>query len=69
MLDFTEVDRPYSQAQRRASLAESLRQSQITDGQRVFRLETDLREVLSTSAELVSASETSAFSAWSYGSP
>jgi hypothetical protein len=60
VLDFTEVLPPALQGQEEPtpSLAESLRQRQITDGQRVSRLETDLREVLSTSAELTSASET-----------
>jgi hypothetical protein len=59
VLDFTEVVPPERQedSQPTATLAESLRQGQITDGQRVYRLETDLREVLSTSAELTSASE------------
>ena len=59
VLDFTEVVPPDLQgkAQPAASLAESLRQGQITDGPRVSQLETDLREVLLTSAELTSASE------------
>jgi hypothetical protein len=48
---------PQGEASSDASLAESLRKGQITDGQRVFQLETDLREVLGTSAELASASE------------
>jgi hypothetical protein len=39
------------------SLVESLRKGQITDGPRVSQLETDLREVLNTSAGLASASE------------
>jgi hypothetical protein len=39
------------------SLAEFLRQGQINDGPRVSQLETDLREILGTSAELASASE------------
>jgi hypothetical protein len=59
VLDFTEAVPPDLQgkAEPTASLAEFLRQGQITDGQQVSRLETDLREVLSTSAELTSASE------------
>jgi hypothetical protein len=69
VLDFTEVPQafqrsvtggdpaPQGEAPPTASLAESLRQGQIADGQRVSRLETDLREILSTSAELTSASE------------
>jgi len=59
VLDFAEIAPPALQgrAEPTASLVESLRQGQITDGQRVSQLETDLREVLSTSAELTSASE------------
>jgi hypothetical protein len=59
VLDFTDVaPRDLQQkAQPTPSLVEFLQQGQITDGQRVSRLETDLREVLSTSAELASAGE------------
>lgn len=48
---------PHGEASPTASLAEILREGQITDGQRVSQLETDLREVLNTSAQLASASE------------
>ncbi len=59
ILDFSEALPPALQgkAEPTASLAESLRQGQITDGQRVSRLETDLREILNTNAELTSTSE------------
>jgi hypothetical protein len=59
LIEFTEVDPPGVRDSRRppASLADSLRGGQITDGQRVSRLETDLRDILSTSADLTSASE------------
>jgi hypothetical protein len=46
------------------SLAEELRLGQITDGQRVSRLETDLREILSTSAEFGAASENLRLQRW-----
>jgi hypothetical protein len=39
------------------SLAESLRTGQIADGERISQLETDLYEVLNTSANLASAIE------------
>jgi hypothetical protein len=59
VLDFTEVVAPGQEGQLKPtpSLVESLRQGQITDGRRVVQLETDLREILSTSAELASAGE------------
>ena len=40
-----------------ASLTDSLRQEQITDGRRVSQMESDLRDILSTSAELTAGSE------------
>lgn len=59
VLDFTEVVPPGLEGQLKptSSLVEFLRQGQITDGRRVTQLETDMREILSTSAELTSASE------------
>jgi hypothetical protein len=67
VLNFTEVAPQASQRSategfpapraRPVSLTESLRKEQISDGQRVSQLETDLREVLNTSAQLASASE------------
>jgi hypothetical protein len=65
-LDFTKVASPdvtrefhrrHGQAPPTVSLTEFLQKGQITNGQRVSRLETDLREVLNTSAQLASASE------------
>ena len=58
-LDFSEVLPPTldGKAQSAASLIESLREDQVSNGPQVTRLETDLREILSTSAELNSAAE------------
>jgi hypothetical protein len=47
----------YTKASSGASLADSLRTGQITGGQRISQLETDLHEILNTSASLASASE------------
>jgi hypothetical protein len=60
VLDFSEVLPPTleeGKVQSTGSLAESLREGQIGNGQRVSQLEGDLREVLNTNAQLTSASE------------
>jgi hypothetical protein len=55
--DFSEVLPPSSSPERTpiASLTDSLRQGQAANGQRVAQLEADLREVLSTNAEIAAA--------------
>lgn len=59
VLEFSEVpQRALSQnSEPPTSLTEWLQLGQITGGERVARLETDLRDILSTSAGLISASE------------
>jgi hypothetical protein len=57
LLDFSEVIPPLRHTRRQpaVSLLDSLRQGQAVDGQRVLRMEKDLRDVLSTNAELTGA--------------
>jgi hypothetical protein len=55
---------PQGEAPPTDSLVEFLSKGQITDGERVSQLETDLREILSTSAELISASENLRLQRW-----
>jgi hypothetical protein len=45
----------HTRRQPAVSLLDSLRQGQAVDGQRVLRMEKDLRDVLSTNAELTGA--------------
>jgi hypothetical protein len=59
ILDFNEVSPPAlaRRAASRASLAETMRQGQINQGDRVTQAEADLRELLNTSAQLTAATE------------